>query len=118
MSDNVRQFLPNFQEPEHFHQRLRMIRKARGMSQAELAKAAHINATQVAHFEGGNRLPSFENLRAIAIALSCTSDYLLGLSDGKYDDGYRRGAFDAVEAMKAATMHLRRGLREETEGAA
>jgi transcriptional regulator with XRE-family HTH domain len=117
-TENVTQFLPNFQEPVHFHQRLRMMRTARGMTQGQLAMDGEMDTGQVAHFEKGTRLPSFKNLRALAIALRCTSDYLLGLSDGLYEDGYRRGAFDAVEAMKAATMHLRRGLREETEGAA
>jgi len=117
-AENVTKFLPSFQEPAHFHQRLRMMRTARGMSQSQLASACEMDPAHIGHFEIGTRLPAFKNLRALAIALRCTSDYLLGLSDGRYEDGYRRGAFDAVEAMKAATMHLRRGLRDDPEGAA
>ena len=108
---DVAQFLPRLQEAKHFHQRLRLMRSARGMSQVDLAKASGINVTQIAHFEAGGRLPAFENLRAITVALRCSSDYLLGLTDGGYEDGYRRGAIDAVEAMKAATMPLRQGFR-------
>lgn len=99
----------------HFHQRLRMIREARGMSQADLGKAAGINASQIAHFESGNRQPSLDNFRALVLALRCTADFLLlDIVHCDFEDGYRRGAFDAVEAMKAATKHLRLGVRAES----
>lgn len=110
-AETVTQLLPSVQESEHFHERLRIMRDARRMTQAQLATACEMHVSQIAHFEGGTRLPAFESLRALAIALGCTSDYLLGLSDGHFEDGYRRGAFDAVEAMKAATLHLRRSRR-------
>lgn len=97
---------------EHFHQRLRLIRTARGYTQAELAKRAGLHAGSIAHFETGQRLPSFENLRSLVLALSCTADYLLGFSDGRCEDSYRRGVVDAIEAMKAATMSLRQGVRK------
>jgi len=80
MADNVTPLLRPYQEPKHFHQRLRHIRVVRGLSQSELAKLADLHASAVAHFESGSRLPSFENIRALAIALRCTADYLLGLS--------------------------------------
>lgn len=110
MSDEVIQFLPKMQEMTHFHQRLRFMRKARGMTQQELSNKSGVNVGQITHFECGSRHPCFQNLRAIVIALSCTSDYLLGLSDGGAEDAYRRGAFDAVEAMKKATKSLRVGM--------
>lgn len=109
---NISDFKPLGIQEEHFHQRLKLIRTARGYTQAELAKRAGLHIGSIGHFETGQRLPSFENLRSLVLALSCTADYLLGLSDGRCEDSYRRGAFDAVEAMKAATMSLRKGLRE------
>lgn len=112
MSENVTKFQPRADKAKHFHQRLRLIRQSRGLSQAELAKASGINPTQIAHFEGGKRLPSLENFQALVLALHCTADYLLlDLQHCDFEDGYRRGAFDAVEAMKAATKKLRLGTR-------
>lgn len=116
MTENVTKLLRRPNKATHFHQRLRLIREARGMSQADLAKASGINATQVAHFEGGKRLPSLDNFRALVMALHCTADYLLlDIQHCDFEDGYRRGAFDAVEAMKAATMNLRTGVRAKSE---
>lgn len=115
MSENVTKLLRQPSKAAHFHQRLRLIREVRGMSQADLAKASGINPTQIAHFEGGKRQPSLDNFRALVLALRCTADYLLlELQHCDFEDGYRRGAFDAVEAMKAATINLRKGVRAES----
>ena len=85
------------------------------MSQSDLSKASGINASHIAHFESGRRLPAFDNLRALVLALACTADYLLlDTQHRDFEDGYRRGAFDAVEAMKAATVTLRLGVRAES----
>ena len=51
------------------------------MSQAELAKAAGLPASSIAHFEGGTRKPSFDSLGKLATALNVTADYLLGRVD-------------------------------------
>lgn len=65
-----------------FKDRLRMAReRLRGMSQVELAKATGLPPTSIAHFEGGGRKPSFDNLRKLANALNVTTDYLLGRVD-------------------------------------
>ena len=111
MSDNITEFKPLGVKTDHFHQRLRLVREARGYTQAELAKRAGLHFGVISHFETSQRLPSFENLRNLVEALSCTADYLLGFSDGRCEDSYRRGAFDAVEAMKTATKPLRLGIR-------
>ena len=37
--------------------------------------------SSIAHFEGGARKPSFDNLRRLANALQVTTDYLLGRTD-------------------------------------
>ena len=65
-----------------FKDRLRTARdKLRGMSQVELAKATGLPPSSIAHFEGGTRKPSFDNLRKLATALNVTTDYLLGRVD-------------------------------------
>ena len=81
-----------------FKDRLRTARDGlRGMSQVELAKAAGLPPSSIAHFEGGTRKPSFDNLRKLATALNVTTDYLLGRVDdpdvaAAADPLYRYGA--------------------------
>ena len=81
-----------------FKVRLRSVREGlRNMSQAELARASGIPPSSIAHFEGGTRKPSFDNLRKIATALNVTADYLIGRSDSPEiattaDPLYRYGA--------------------------
>jgi transcriptional regulator with XRE-family HTH domain len=115
MSENVTKLLPRSNKANHFHQRLRLIREARGMSQSDLAKASGVGQSHIAHFESGRRKPSLDNFRALVLGLRCTADYLLlDIQHCDFEDGYRLGAFDAVEAMKNATMNMRRGIREQS----
>jgi transcriptional regulator with XRE-family HTH domain len=58
------------------------IRKKReewpsGWSQKFLAERAGINATMLAHYEIGDRVPTIENLLKLSEALSCTIDQLV-----------------------------------------
>ena len=54
-------------------------REARGMSQSELARAAGLQPSAIAHFEAGRRKPSFDNVHALSRALCPVSaDFLLG----------------------------------------
>ena len=64
-----------------FAERLRFIREMREMSQSDVDKAAGFAPSQTAHFEGGRRKPSFDNLRALCKALVVSADYLLSLSE-------------------------------------
>ncbi len=67
--------------PKGFSERLQAARQRRDMTQAQLAGRAEINATTIAHYETGSRLPGAANLRDIARALDINTDFLLGLSD-------------------------------------
>jgi transcriptional regulator with XRE-family HTH domain len=51
------------------------------MNQADLAKAADLQASAISHFETGSRAPSFDNLKKLADALKVTTDYLIGRSE-------------------------------------
>jgi transcriptional regulator with XRE-family HTH domain len=64
-----------------FQDRLRQAREKRGLNQGDLAKRAGLQASAVSHFETGGRKPSFDNLRRLADALECTTDFLLGRVD-------------------------------------
>lgn len=61
-----------------FGERLRQAREARGINQTELAAKTGLQPSAIGHFEKERRKPSFANIRALAKALSVTSDYLLG----------------------------------------
>jgi transcriptional regulator with XRE-family HTH domain len=61
--------------------RLRAAREMRKLSQAELAAKTGLPPSSIAHFEGGKRKPSFDNLRKLSEALAVTTDYLLGRTD-------------------------------------
>jgi transcriptional regulator with XRE-family HTH domain len=66
---------------ELFRERLRAARDMRGWNQGELAGAAKMPQTSIAHLESGSRKPSFDTLRRLAEALEVTTDYLLGRTD-------------------------------------
>lgn len=64
-----------------FSKRVRFAREMRQLTQAQVAKAAGMDQTQIAHIEAGRRTPSTENLRGLAKGLMVSADYLLGLSE-------------------------------------
>jgi len=69
-------------EPENlFAERLQDVRQLRRLSQSELATKSGLQPSAVSHFETGRRAPSFDNLKALSIALEVTTDYLLGRVD-------------------------------------
>ena len=65
---------------DDFGARLTQAREKRGLSQAEVARLAKLQAAAIGHFERDRRKPSFANVRALARALNVSSDYLLGRS--------------------------------------
>jgi transcriptional regulator with XRE-family HTH domain len=55
-----------------FGERVRELRRARGMSQEELAFKAGVHRTYLGGIERGERNPALKNIAAIAKALSLT----------------------------------------------
>ena len=58
-------------------QRIRIIRRARKMTQAELAECANLSVPYVSHIENGIKQASLQAVVSIAEALECTADKLL-----------------------------------------
>ena len=56
---------------------LKKIRKARGLTQKELAKLSDLSEAQISLIESGKRFPSYEALLKLAEALDCESADLL-----------------------------------------
>ena len=57
--------------------RIAMLRRQRGLSQAELARRLHISASAVGMYEQGRREPSLDIIVALAEVLGVSTDFLL-----------------------------------------
>jgi transcriptional regulator with XRE-family HTH domain len=67
--------------PELFGPRLKALRRASGLTQAQLAKLIGVNHTIIAKFEHGFYAPDTQVLCAMAAALNTSIDYLTGRSE-------------------------------------
>ena len=63
---------------EKFHEKLKILRKKRGLTQQEVAKLVHVERGVYTNWELGNRKPSYENLSMLACIFDVSLDYLLG----------------------------------------
>lgn len=70
-----------------FTDRLKYIRKLRGLTGKELSILCNIPASAISHFESGRRLPSFKNLLRLSDALVINIDFLLGRTADKHCAG-------------------------------
>lgn len=57
--------------------RIRTMRKARKMTQEQLAEAAGVGVTHISHIETGNSIPSLKVMIDIINTLECSADELL-----------------------------------------
>ena len=62
-----------------FPQRLRQLRKEKGITQEVLGQYLHYNHTAVANYESGRNQPSFDDLLKLADYFDVSTDFLLGL---------------------------------------
>jgi len=71
--------------PSQLPQRLKARRLARHLSQRELANLTDIKKENISRLEVGRfQYPRADTLMVLAIALDCTTDYLLGLNAYPY----------------------------------
>lgn len=69
-------------EPSVFGKRLKIVRRARGLTQEELEAKSGVSSAMISHFETGERQKaSADNLVKLAEALNVSIDYLLGRSE-------------------------------------
>lgn len=68
---------------QSFSNRLIALRKERGLTQAELAKATHLQRSTLSGYETEGKEPTFETLCALAAFFDVTTDYLLGVSSAR-----------------------------------
>lgn len=68
-------------ELEIFAERVRMLRKQRGMSQKELGEAIGLSHKSISTIESGSRTTTLEKLVMLARFFQVSTDYLLGLCE-------------------------------------
>lgn len=68
------------QEKAIFARRLRELRARLGLTQKDFAKKAGITAATLSAYESGQKSPSIQIAMQIAVAHSCSLDWLCGLS--------------------------------------
>ena len=63
---------------EKFHEKLKILRKKKGLTQQEVAELLNVGRVTYTKWEKGNREPNFENLSMLACIFDVSLDYLLG----------------------------------------
>jgi transcriptional regulator with XRE-family HTH domain len=86
--------------------RIYEFRKKRGLTQAALALRSGISQTAISNYEVGDREPGSTAIIALARAMGCSADYLLGLTD---DPTPRSMPADLSEQEQAIIAALRAG---------
>lgn len=61
--------------------RIKQLRKQKGLTQKEMAKAVGVGVSTVAMWESGKRTPSFKLLNDLSDLFDKSIDYILGTSD-------------------------------------
>lgn len=64
-----------------FPERLKQIRKEKGMTQIDLAKTLGVSSSTVAMWETGKRKPSFDMFDRLTEVFNLSLDYILGTTD-------------------------------------
>ena len=85
----------------NFGERLRQLRKARGLTQGQLADLLGGSKMMISSYESGTRFPPYPTLVKIANLYSVTTDYLLGAQKRKAlsADGLTDDQLQLVKAM-------------------
>ncbi|VKQ39378.1 helix-turn-helix domain-containing protein [Streptococcus pseudopneumoniae] len=63
---------------EKFHEKLKILRKKKGLTQQEVAELVHVERGVYTNWELGNRNPNYENLSMLVCIFDVSLDYLLG----------------------------------------
>jgi transcriptional regulator with XRE-family HTH domain len=69
-----------------FGEKLRQLRRGKGLSQEKLAAKLSITKSMVSAYENSVRLPSYDVLTKIALFFNVSFDYLFGFDKRKFLD--------------------------------
>jgi transcriptional regulator with XRE-family HTH domain len=66
-----------------FGERIRQLRKQRGITQQTLANILGITKTMISAYENGVRKPSYENLMELALFFDISMDWMFGNTEDR-----------------------------------
>ena len=93
-----------------FGNKLRQLRKEKNLSQKQLATLIGVQNSIISFYELGDRTPSPDVIKKLAVALHVSSDYLLGIEKNESVD-----VSGLDEADKTLVRILIDTLREKNE---
>lgn len=103
---------------EVFSKRLKEVRLAKDLTQPQLAKLINSTDRNISNYETGYSLPSVPVLFSLAVALSTSIDYLIGLSNNpsiiKADENLTSADYRLIEKLKSE-KEIYEYLTEDTE---
>ena len=103
-----------------FNERLKELRKEKGLLQDDLAEALSVTKGTVSVWERGIRKPDIKTLESIGKYFDVTMGYLLGFDDARNETGTAWGedTFEAEELMETVLKiaRLSRSSRKIVEG--
>ena len=91
-----------------FHEKLAEARKARNMSQRQLAEAADLSSGSVSAYEKGIKIPTVDSAGKIAAALGVSLDWLL--NDAPIEEALLPDAGCVGDAARAFLTLVKSGL--------
>lgn len=80
-------------------EKIKLTRSQKKLSQADLTTAAGVHQKNISKYENDGVVPSATTLKAIADALSVTTDYLLGENGATIKDTELLSTFREVDNM-------------------
>lgn len=69
-----------------FYERLRQLRRERGLTQQELGDELYVNRSVISRWENGERYPSVEDLKNISLYFNVSLDDLIGSEIKEYSE--------------------------------
>jgi len=95
---------PSSESPVHFHERLRWLRKQRGLTQVEMAEALGCEQTMISSWESGRTRPTAATLEALARFHGLTSKVI------DSGDGFLEVATAVLEMAQRDVHHSQDSL--------
>ena len=95
-----------------FPERLSMLRREHGLTQAALAESAGIHVSQLKRYEAGTSQPTLEVIRKLAVALSVSADLLIFDKDERGPDDDLRLQFEAVGRFSKEEKNIAKAVLE------
>ncbi len=96
MSRRARNLRPEYDFGANIGERIRTLRRQRGLTQQALAGEANVNQGYLSAIERGRRTPRLGTVRALAVTLGVPEGVLLGAGDGH----------DAPQALASRSLPL------------